>query len=71
MALWMGGEIYAAGGNKIELQLNPGASGIFEVKLDGEVVFDKGSAGRYPDLTDAKEIKATVMNRLAGATSDN
>lgn len=61
----MGGEIYAAGGNKVKLSLHPGEAGIFEVKLNGEVVFDKGSAGRYPDLNDAKEIKADVMNRLA------
>lgn len=61
----MGGEIYAAGGNKIALTLTPGAAGIFEVKLDGEVVFDKGSIGRYPELNDAKEIKATILNRLA------
>ncbi len=61
----MGGEIYAAGGNKIDLTLTPGGSGIFEVKLDGNIVFDKGSVGRYPDLNDAKEIKATVINQLA------
>lgn len=65
MALWIGGEIYAAGSNKIALTLTPGAAGIFEVKLDGEVVFDKGTVGRYPDLNDAKEIKATIMNRTA------
>ena len=64
MALWMGGEIYAAGGNKIALTLTPGASGVFEVKLDGEVVFDKEAVGRYPVLNDAKEIKATIINRL-------
>ena len=64
MALWIGGEIYAAGGNKIELTLTPGASGIFEVKLDGDVVFDKGTVGRYPDLNDAKEMKAAVLNRI-------
>ena len=64
MALWMGGEIYAAGGNKIKLTLTPGEAGIFEVKLDGEVVFDKGTIGRYPDLTEAKEIKATVINKI-------
>ncbi len=64
MALWIGGEIYAAGGNKIKLTLTPGEAGIFEVKLDGNTVFDKGSVGRYPDLNDAKEIKATVINQV-------
>lgn len=65
MALWIGGEIYAAGGNKIKLTLTPGEAGIFEVKLDGKVVFDKGSVERYPDLNDAKEIKTTIINQLA------
>ena len=64
MALWIGGEIYAAGGNKIKLVLTPGEAGIFEVTLDGEVVFDKGTVGRYPDLNDAKEIKANILNRI-------
>lgn len=63
----MGGEIYAAGGNKIELTLLPGESGTFLVKLDGETVFDKQSIGRYPDLNDAKAIKATILNQIAGA----
>ncbi len=66
MALWIGGEIYAAGGNKIKLTLTPGEAGIFEVKLDGKVAFDKGTVGRYPDLNDAKELKATVTNQLGG-----
>ncbi len=65
MALWIGGEIYVAGGNKIKLALTPGEAGIFEVKLDGKVVFDKGSVNRFPDLNDAKEIKATIINQLA------
>ena len=65
MALWIGGEIYAAGGNKIALKLTPGAAGIFEVKLDGEVVFDKGTVGKFPDLNDAKAIKAMVTTLIA------
>lgn len=65
MALWIGGEIYVAGGSDIALTLTPGASGIFEVKLDGDVVFDKGTTGKFPDLNDAKAIKATVAERIA------
>lgn len=63
----MGGEIYAAGGNSIELTLTPGESGTFIVNLEGETVFDKASLGRYPDLNDAKAIKATILNQIAGA----
>lgn len=65
MALWIGGEIYSSGGNKVAIQLTPGGNGIFEVKLNGEVLFDKGEAGRYPDLNDAKAIKAKIIEALA------
>jgi len=57
--------MYAAGGNKIKLTLTPGEAGIFEVTLDGDVVFDKGSIDRYPDLNDAKQIKADILNRIS------
>lgn len=64
MALWIGGEIFAAGGNKVAIQLNPGANGIFEVKVDGKVIFDKGDIGRYPDLDDAKAMRKQIVDTL-------
>lgn len=32
----------------VEAKLIAGGGGIFEVKVDGRVVFDKFSAGRFP-----------------------
>ena len=33
----------------VEAKLIAGGGGIFEVKLDGKVIFDKYSVGRFPD----------------------
>ena len=33
----------------VEAKLIGGGGGIFEVKLDGKVVFDKDSVGRFPE----------------------
>ena len=64
MALWIGGEIYAAGGNKVALELHPGSAGVFDVVLDGELLYSKKTTGKYPDLKDAKEMKARVINTI-------
>jgi selT/selW/selH-like putative selenoprotein len=34
------------------VELVPGANGIFDVHLDGELVFTKSMLGRYPDPDD-------------------
>ncbi len=62
MAFWMGSELYAAGKSHIAVTLTPGQSGVFKVTLNGEVVFDKDEAGRYPALPDAKELKTKVSS---------
>jgi selT/selW/selH-like putative selenoprotein len=33
----------------VEAKLIAGGGGIFEVKLDGKVIFDKFSVGRFPE----------------------
>ena len=57
-------EIFAAGGPQVGITMTPGGGGVFEVKLDGQMLYDKKAAGKFPDLTDAKAIKAEVKNRL-------
>jgi predicted Rdx family selenoprotein len=34
------------------LEVVPGADGIFDVHVDGELVFEKAMLGRYPDPDD-------------------
>ena len=46
-----------------EVALVPGAtSGVFIVRLDGEVLFDRAEAGRFPEL---RELKQAVRDRVA------
>lgn len=45
-----------------EVVLIPGESGIFEVHLDGELLFTRKSQGRFPD---PKELKQRIRDRIA------
>jgi selenoprotein W-related protein len=45
-----------------EVALVPGAGGVFDVAVDGEVIFSRAQAGRFPD---AKEVKRLVRDRIA------
>jgi selenoprotein W-related protein len=45
-----------------ELALIPGTGGIFEVRVDGEVVFSRSHEGRFPE---SKELKQLVRDRIA------
>lgn len=42
--------------------LKPGSGGIFEVRLDGELLFSRRQAGRFPE---SKELKQLVRDRVA------
>lgn len=47
-----------------ELTLLPSTGGVFEVTLDGDLIFSKRELGRFPQ---AGELLAKVKERLAGA----
>jgi selenoprotein W-related protein len=42
--------------------LVPGSGGVFEVRLNGEKLWNKKEAGRYPE---PKEIKQLIRDRVA------
>lgn len=44
-----------------EVALIPGAGGIFEIRLNEEVLWNKKEKGRYPE---PKEIKQMVRDRI-------
>lgn len=44
------------------VSLIPGSGGIFEVRLDGEVLFSRKAAGRFPE---SKELKQLIRDRIA------
>ncbi|MGH8636895.1 MAG: SelT/SelW/SelH family protein [Burkholderiales bacterium] len=45
-----------------EVALIPGTGGVFEVRVDGAVVWSRAEAGRFPEL---KELKQRVRDLVA------
>ena len=45
-----------------EVTLIPGQGGVFEVRLNGEVLFSRKQQGRFPE---SKEIKQQIRDRVA------
>ena len=69
MAGWMLSELFSAGGSEVAIKVTPGASGVFQVYFDGDLVFDKKAEGNLtPHLGRAKELKALLKQRIEKAT---
>lgn len=61
-ASWMAQELLMTFGEDLgEVALIPGSGGIFEIRLNGERLWNKKAAGRYPE---PKEIKQLVRDRI-------
>ena len=45
-----------------EVALVPAGGGVFEVRLDGELIWSKKAQGRFPD---SKELKQLLRDRIA------
>jgi selenoprotein W-related protein len=45
-----------------ELALVPGTGGVFEVRVDHEVIWSRADKGLFPDI---KELKQLVRDRIA------
>ncbi len=62
-AAWIAQELLTTFENEIgEVALVPGKGGIFEVRVDGEVIFSRKQEGRFPE---SKELKQLVRDRIA------
>ncbi|MEM7152083.1 MAG: SelT/SelW/SelH family protein [Myxococcota bacterium] len=60
---WMAQELLMSLGEHLgEVALVPGDGGIFEVRVDDELVFAKSEAGRFPE---SKELKQLIRDRVA------
>ncbi len=61
---WMAQELLATFEAELaEVALVPGrVGGVFVVRFDGEVVFDRGAVGRFPEL---RELKQVLRDRIA------
>ncbi|MGE0383759.1 MAG: SelT/SelW/SelH family protein [Gammaproteobacteria bacterium] len=56
-AAWLAQELLMTFGTDIgELALLPGRGGVFEVRLDGRVLFSRAAQGRFPESSELKQI---------------
>jgi selenoprotein W-related protein len=66
-ATWLGSELLTSFGTEIgELALRPGTGGVFRVRVDDEVVWDRAVDGGFPDLGPLKRV---VRDRVAPGRS--
>jgi selenoprotein W-related protein len=61
-AAWLAQELLTTFESDIRsVSLVPGSGGILEIRLNGELLFSRKEAGRFPE---AKEIKQLVRDRI-------
>lgn len=66
-AAWLAQELLTTFEQELgEVALVPGSGGVLEVRLDGELLFERADAGRFPD---SKELKQLVRDRIAPGRS--
>jgi selenoprotein W-related protein len=62
-AAWMAQELLITFERELgEVALRPGPKGVYEIRLDGEVVWSREAEGRFPEL---KELKQRIRDRVA------
>jgi selenoprotein W-related protein len=62
-AAWLAQELLTTFEKELgEVALVPGINGIFEVRLEGEMLFSRREHGRFPE---SKELKQLVRDRIA------
>jgi predicted Rdx family selenoprotein len=68
----MASEFFAEGGKEVAITITPGESGVLQVIVDGDKIFDKKEEGNQtPTLTRVKEIRAVIKDRLeVGVAAD-
>lgn len=61
-AAWLAQELLTTFEQDIySVSLRPGTGGIFEITLNGQMLFSRKAAGRFPE---AKEIKQLIRDRI-------
>jgi selenoprotein W-related protein len=59
---WIAQELLSTFSEELgEVALHPGRGGVFEVRLDGELLFSRAEQRRFPE---AAELKQLVRNRI-------
>ena len=55
-AAWMAQELLSTfDGDLAALTLKPGTGGVFDITLDGELLWSRKGAGRFPEITELKQ----------------
>lgn len=58
-------EFVGVGGNAVSIEVKPGVSGVLQVFVDGDKIYDKQEEdGQTPHLNRVKELKAIIKDRL-------
>ncbi len=67
-AAWLAQEVLSTSeGDLAGLTLVPGRGGVFDVRIDGELVFSQKEAGRFPE---PREIKDALRAKLGLPPAD-
>lgn len=62
-AAWMAQELLSTFETELDgVSLHPGTGGVFEVRVGDHLVWSRKDAGRFPDIT---ELKQLVRDRVA------
>jgi len=62
-ASWMAQELLSTFDGDIEsLTLRPGTGGVFDIRLDGQMLWSRKEHGRFPEIT---ELKQLLRDRVA------
>jgi selenoprotein W-related protein len=62
-AAWMAQELLSTFERELAaVTLRPGTGGIFEIRIDGDLLWSRKEAGRFPEIT---ELKQLVRDRVA------
>lgn len=62
-AAWMAQELLTTFQDELgEVALQPGTGGIFEVRVNGDLVWSRAAQSRFPEI---KELKQLIRDRVA------
>ncbi len=62
-AAWLAQELLYSFSEELgEVALQPGGGGVFQIRLDGAILWDRKQEGRFPE---AREIKQRVRDLIA------
>jgi selenoprotein W-related protein len=62
-AAWMAQEVLTTFETELgEVALIPGTGGVFDIHLNGDLIYSRKEAGRFPE---SKELKQLIRDRIA------